>query len=169
MSVEFFKKIKKKFDEASEDIFFRVCNKDEDTMEVVSAEITEDRLSQNENIIDYILDLYNHNNFEELKSDIENDTNLFWSDEGHLGKGLYYAGVCCETSMSALASYSNSRSWHKYEDAVIRVFEGNFNGDCNDGQVAIPSSVLFDLPASLLEREDVVEFIDYLLYGGEVQ
>lgn len=172
-SKDFFKTIENKLNEATENIFFRVCPNSEDTLNIVSAELTDGRGQSAEEIAD----LYGYEEIEELKNDLEEynparpdmfESNMYWDDEGHLGGGLYYAGVCCETSMAALASYSNERGWHHYESAVIRVFEGKQNGDCNDGQVAIPTNILFDLPANFIERADIVEFIDYLLAGGTV-
>ena len=146
------------------DIFFRFGDKDENLLETCSVEVSEDRGLT----IDNILDIYNYETLDELKDDIDNynparpemfESNLSWDDNGHLGAGLYYNGVCCETSLSALADYVNSRHWGN-ENSVVYIFAGYYNGDCNDGEVAIPKKELLTIPRAVLENEEVVEAID---------
>ena len=93
---------------------------------------------------------------EALQADLENHEVLFWNDEGHLGAGIYYRGVCCCDELAGLADYAFSRHWAKPGD-VVWIFKGEYTGSCNDGDVVIPTEVVGILSLSDFVKSYVVD------------
>ena len=187
--VEKLKAFKKLVDQAENDIFFRLGDEDEDLIKTNSVEMSEERVGGGSDIMEdcFGIQISEHLIYEMSEAEYQEElqrvktsyeeydprypdnfsSNLYWDDDGHLGAGLYYVGVCCMASLAGLAYYVNSRSWGN-SNSVVFVFEGDNNGDCNDGAVAIPRKKITKIGREILENEILISIIDDICCGYEI-
>lgn len=186
--IEHLKSFKATIDTAETDVFFRLGDADENLLETASVEIATGRgFESRETVIDTLLQSQLPEFYELSESEIAEErerflesfdsydprypdnysSNLLWNEAGYRGAGFYYNGVCCCDSLEALADYVNTRHWGD-EDSVIFVFEGQDNGDCNDGDVATPIRQLRKMHRSILENPELVEILDAIAAGDNI-
>ena len=191
------KELKTIFDQAEPDILFRLGHKEEDILSVTSAEqvtgkngMHKDGHQSEHDILSVYVehalgeDVYEldedgwSEELERVKASFSHydpryaenfDSNLVWqdTDEGHLGAGLYWNGVCCESSLRALADYVNERSWGGDDDAVF-IFSGIYIDTGTDCTVAEPQTVLKKLNRHILENDSLIAVIDDLAEGEDI-
>ena len=130
--------------------YYRVANASENLFETASVEIAEElnNISKEE-----IFEMYGVDNEDDLNNLLED--HLFFT-EGHFGAGIYYNGVCCCESLESLRSYFTLGS-EGLEDSVIFVFEGDWIGSCNDGEVVDPTQLIETLSVSILDGDKNVQ------------
>lgn len=127
--------------------YFRVANKKENIFETTSVELSEE---VNNISTEEIFEMYGVDNEEDLNDLL--DDHLFFDEDGHFGAGIYYNGVCCSDSIESLKSYFSLGS-EALEDSVVFVFEGDWMGSCNDGEVVNPTKLIEILSISILDKE----------------
>lgn len=124
--------------EATADVYFRIAYSDADIL-------TECSVEDAFGTPDEIAERLGFESATALQADLESwDSSLpecHWDDEGHLGAGVYYDGVCCCEGLEELADYAMPRAWAQPGD-VVWVFTGNYVGSCPDGSVVNPTRVL---------------------------
>ena len=126
--------------------YYRVANTNENIFETSSVELAEELHNIS---VEEILEMYGVEDTEELDEALED--HLYFDEDGHFGAGIYYNGVCCSDSIEALKSYFSLGS-KGLEDSVIFVFEGDYMGSCNDGDVVIPTKLIETLDVSILDE-----------------
>lgn len=126
--------------------YYRVADKNENIFETCSAEIAEklNNISEEE-----IFEMYGVEDEVDLNDCLDDE--LFFDPEGHLGAGIYYNGVCCCDSIESLKSYFRLGSEGLPEGSVVFVFEGEWMGSCNDGEVVNPTQLIETLDVSILD------------------
>ena len=112
--------------------------------ETTSVEIAEEL---NNISIENILEMYGVEDIESLEEVLPDE--LFFDPEGHFGAGIYYNGVCCCESIDDLKSYFGV-GVDALGGSVIFVFEGDWMGSCNDGEVVIPTELIETLSVDML-------------------
>ena len=83
-----------------EGIYWRVGNKDENILETCSVELA---TGLGYDSVESLLEIAGYDSVEDCEESLDDE--LFWDDEGHLGAGIYYNGVCCCDSLESLKSY----------------------------------------------------------------
>ena len=120
------------------DLYFRIAHSDADIL-------TECSVEDAFGTPDEIAERFGFESAADLQEHLARWDSTFpechWDDEGHLGAGVYYDGVCCCEGLEALADYAMSRAWAQPGDFVW-VFTGNYVGSCPDGSVVNPTRVL---------------------------
>lgn len=129
-----------------ESIYWRVGRKDENPIETCSVEIA---TGLGFDSVEDLLEVVGYASVEDCEENL--DDVMFWDDDGHLGAGIYYNGVCCSSSLAELAKYFRNTA-DGLSESIIFVFEGEWIGSCNDGDVVIPTKVLATFDTSILEK-----------------
>ena len=125
-------------------MYYRVADENENIFEACSVELATDLHGVTE---EEIFELYGVSDEDELNDAL--DDHLWFDTEGHFGAGIYYNGVCCAESLESLKSYFNHSS-QGLDGSAIFVFEGDYMGSCNDGDVVNPTSLIEVLPVETL-------------------
>ena len=128
-------------------MYYRVANPNENIFEACSVEIAE---KLNNISAEDIFEMYGVADEESLEDILPDE--LFFDPEGHFGAGLYYNGVCCCNSLDALKIYFGGNA-EGLEASVIFVFEGEWMGSCNDGDVVIPTKLTETLSVEVLDEK----------------
>ena len=124
--------------------YFRVGNKKENLLETTSVELAVEL----HNITpEEIFETYGVEDEDELEDALEDE--LFFDPDGHFGAGIYYNGVCCCESIEDLKNYFGT-GVNALNDSVVFVFEGDWMGSCNDGEVVNPTKLIETLPIEVL-------------------
>ena len=139
--------------------YFRIAGSDADILNETSVELPASAGSPDE-----IAQIMGYPDFDALNQALEDpfadmDT-LWWNDEGHLGPGLYYAGVCCTTSLGETLRYCRQsgirRETARRSGLALFVISGKWIGDCRDGDVIEPERVIATMPLHYLLEDNNV-------------
>ena len=125
--------------------YYRVGDEKENIFETCSVELATDLHGVTE---DEIFELYGVSDEDELNDAL--DTHLWFDSEGHFGAGIYYNGVCCAESLENLKSYFSGSS-RGLQGSVVFVFDGDYMGSCNDGDVVNPTRLIETLSVEVLD------------------
>ena len=126
-------------------MYYRVGNKNENLLETASVELATELHNVS---LEEIFETYGVEDEGELEEVLEDE--LFFDSEGHFGAGIYYNGVCCCESLEALKSYFGV-GVDSLDDSVVFVFEGDWMGSCNDGEVVNPTKLVEALNIEVLK------------------
>lgn len=126
-------------------MYYRVADANENIFEHCSVELAEEL---NNITSENIFEMYDVDNEDDLNDTLED--HLWFDSDGHFGAGIYYNGVCCCDSLEALKSYFSLGS-QGLGGSVIFVFQGDYMGSCNDGDVVNPTKIVETLDISILD------------------
>ena len=88
----------------------------------------------------------------------------YWDWDGWCGAGIYFKGVCCRFSLTALAHYCAVHPSAQYPTCdAIHIFEGHYVTSCGDGEVVQPTRIIGQLPHRILENRNLTRAIDALV------